>query len=131
MSILARPVVSRFNLKRNRLLPPSIAFMLGFIIGAALISLLRRGSSVPPGRGPATGVLATQVQQIKNAASSCWWCGDYECVDAPDDSKFTVGDKERICGPRSNPRWAGSCPSTTTLGDGSSWQFKENCDCDG
>jgi hypothetical protein len=112
-------------------MPTSIALMVGFIIGAALVTWLRRRGVTPSVRIAPTGIPATQVQHYKDAASSCWYCGDYECVDAPADSRFQVGDKQRICGPGSNPRWAGSCPSTTTLGDGSSWQFKGNCDCDG
>jgi len=112
-------------------LPTSIAFLLGLIIGAAAIALLKRSSSAPAGKLPPVGIPAGHVGQFKSTASNCWWCGDYECIDAPDDSKFNVGDKQRICGPSSNPRWAGSCPSTTALGDGSSWQFKGSCDCDG
>ena len=105
--------------------------MLGLILGALLITVLRRSASTSPQKTRNVGVLAAHVGEFKSADANCWWCGDYECIDALEGSRFSVGDRQRICGAASNPRWAGSCPSTTTLGDNSTWQFKENCDCDG
>ncbi len=105
--------------------------MLGLIIGAVLVNLLRRRASMSPLKGRTVGVLAAHVGELKSADANCWWCGDYECIDAPEGSHFSVGDGQRICGANSLPGWAGSCPSTTMLGDNSTWQFKENCDCDG
>ncbi len=103
--------------------------IVGLIVGAILVKLFEDRT---PREAAPPGILAGNVSQFKNAAASeCWYCGDYQCVTAPEDSSYSVGDKTRICGPRSNPRWSGSCPSTTTLGDGSSWQFKDDCRCDG
>jgi len=54
---------------------------------------------------------------------SCWYCGDYT---GPVTGTTTLTSPQRICSPTWN-----SCPSLTTLGDGSTWQFSANCKCNG
>jgi hypothetical protein len=108
-----------------------VGLVIALVIGLILGWLIWGREPATDTTGPALGVLATQVGQLKSASSNCWWCGDYLCIDAPEDSAYSIGDRERICGPRSNPRWSNGCPTTTTLGDGSVWQFRENCKCDG
>ncbi len=73
-----------------------------------------------PPRGYAMGTDADVRQEI---LKSCWYCGDYT---GPVTGSSTLTSPQRICG----ASW-GSCPSNTTLGDGSTWLFIAGCRCDG
>lgn len=97
-------------------------------IGAAALMMLSvlAGCSSGGDDCKAIGFSVEQKECISMNTSVCTWCGDYACV--LDGSTYTAGTKMRICG--IGPRWNGSCPSTTTLGDGSDWQFQANCSCD-
>lgn len=71
-------------------------------------------------RGYTAGTDADVKQEI---LKSCWYCGNYT---GPVTGTTTLTSPQRICG----PSWGG-CPSSTTLGDGSTWQFSNTCLCNG
>jgi hypothetical protein len=104
-----------------------MGMLLGIVIGLVIGVILRpRPERV---RAEPLGFTQDEMAHQKEAARGCWQCGDYVCVEAG--SSFAIGARMRICGPPSNPRWKGSCPTFTELGDGSKWQFQANCRCDG
>ena len=74
------------------------------------------------------GVVMSEVakEKGKESASKCWWCGDYNMLTPPTNGAQPLPSPQRICGPTWN-----SCPTFTTLGDGSVWQFSGGCRCDG
>ena len=83
----------------------------------------------PKSETPAPGFPAGSVTEMKLQISrACWYCGDYT---GPVTGNSTLPSPSRICGEHNNPRWSGSCPTITTLGDGSTWQFQGGCRCDG
>ncbi len=73
---------------------------------------------------PPPGLLTDQLGLFTVGATSCWYCGNYT---GPVKGASSLTSPQRICG--TGPRWSGSCPSTTMLGDGSTWQFNNSCTC--
>ncbi len=73
---------------------------------------------------PSRGYVQEEGKDVKQEIlRSCWWCGNYI---GPVTGTTSLSSPQRIC----SPNW-GSCPSNTTLGDGSTWQFSDTCLCNG